>query len=69
MFVSIDGFSGGMTPPNHDDAIAFVLTLLLEGYCVRVNSLRVNVEYGPGYNSVIWGEGDYEGRALDALAL
>lgn len=69
MHITIDGFSGGITAPNADEAVSLALTLLLEGYCVRVNSLRVIVEYGPGYNTVVWGEGDYEGRALDALAL
>lgn len=64
MHITIDGFSGGMTPPHREDAIAFALTLLLEGYGVRVNGIPVIVEYGPGYNSVVWNEGDYKGEAL-----
>jgi hypothetical protein len=64
MHITIDGFSGGITAPNAEEATSLALTLLLEGYGVRVNALRVNVEYGPGYNSVVWGEGDYVGDRL-----
>jgi hypothetical protein len=68
MHITIDGFSGGITARNNDDAISLALTLILEGYGVRVNGLRVNVEYGPGYNSVVWGEGDYVGDRLEGSA-
>ena len=64
MHITISGFAGGITGRNAEDSVSLALTLLLEGYSVQVNGLRVLVEYGPGYNSVIWDEGDYKGEAL-----
>lgn len=64
MHITISGFSGGITARTNDEAIALALTLLLEGYGVQVNGLRVNVEYGPGYDTVVWSEGGFQGEKL-----
>lgn len=69
MHITIAGFSGGLTALNtkdNADAISLALTLLLEGYLVYVNGIEVRVEYGPGYNTVIWAKGDFEGQPLQA---
>lgn len=69
MYITIGGFKGGLTALNtrdNADAISLALTLLLEGYTVQVNGIEVRVEYGPGYNQVIWARGDYEGEPLKA---
>jgi len=64
MHITIDGFSGGITARNNEDAVALALTLLLEQYGVRVNGLQVRVEYGPGYDTVVWAEGDFSNEPL-----
>jgi hypothetical protein len=65
MFITIDGFGGGLTASKKVEATALTLTLLLEGYMPKINGIRVGVEYGPGYNTVVWKEGDFEGNPVE----
>ena len=65
MHITIDGFTGGITVPNAESGTELAMTLMVEGYVVKVNGLRVRMYYGPGYDLVEWAEGDFEGQPLN----
>ena len=65
MFVSIDGFKGGLTVDKASDANELAVTLIMAGYCVRINALRVNMHYGPGYQYAVFGEGSCMDQSID----
>ena len=64
LHITISGFQGGLTPQSDADVVDMAQTLLLAGYSVKINALRVRVNYGPGYNTVIWDEGDFSGQPV-----
>lgn len=64
MTITIDGMTGGIGAPNVQAGAEVALQLLLAGYSVHVNGLRVVVFYGPGYDYAMWDEGDFKGQPL-----
>ena len=58
---TISGISGALTPQNVTDADELAKTLLYAEYTVKCNALRIRLEYGPGYDTVVWDEGDLSG--------
>jgi len=62
MVITVSGFSGYLSPHSDAESVEMAQTLVEQGYSVKINALDVRVNYGPGYNSLIWGEGDYAGQ-------
>lgn len=69
MFLTIDGIKGGLSELTAEKADNLAKELLQAGYSIRINGLRVNLQYGPGYNYVTWGEGDYMDQSIDPESL
>ena len=67
--ITIDGLNGAISTSKVAEAIELVETLLHGGYSVNVNALRVRLFYGPGYDSVMWDEGDFVGQTLTESAI
>jgi hypothetical protein len=62
--VTVQGFTGALTCSDEYAINALAMVLIDEGYGVKVNALRVAVNYGPGYNTLEWAEGEHAGEAL-----
>lgn len=63
MTITVDGIHGALSAPLAAGP-QLALDLLMAGYSVRINGLRVAVYYGPGYDYVMWDEGDFAGQQV-----
>jgi hypothetical protein len=63
MVITVSGFKGSLEA-NVYDAESITRTLIFEGYDVKLDAQRVRINYAPGYEYLIWGEGEYENRAV-----
>lgn len=52
--VSIDGIQGELSLDSLESAADLALTLMLQGYSVRISHKPVGIFYGPGVDYVVW---------------
>ena len=64
MVITVDGIGGALDVPNTAAGAQLALDLLFAGYIVRANALKVAIYHGPGYDMLIWAEGDFDGQPV-----
>jgi hypothetical protein len=62
--INVAGFEGTLVAKTNLDAANLSEELLHAGYDVRIAQVPVRIEYGPGYDLVVWADGEAAGLAV-----